>query len=98
MGTKKSVEIPFLQETPLEEIRGAKLSDNLTTFCHFLFNFKVLRKTAKVAYRDSAKAVIPSWVGIGLKPKHIDCVIKDIKTLYEHHQMICLSIFSPIAF
>ena len=88
METRKAVQIPFLEEPPLEEIKEAKLPNNLALFRHFWYHFKVLGKKAKVAYRDSAKAAIASWVGIGLKPKKIDCVIEDIKDLHEDHKVM----------
>ena len=69
--------IPFLEETPLENLMGAKLPTKRDIFRHFWHKKKNGLKE-KDAVRETAKAVLRFWANAGLLGKKIDNVIKDI--------------------
>ena len=90
MDLRKAVEIPFLNEAPLDEILGAKLPTASMIFRHLWYHLKILHKSYNVALRDTAKAVILAWTAAGLTAKKIDCIAKDIDKLFKQHEVISL--------
>ena len=90
MEFRKSSQIPFLGEAPLDQILGAKLPTGMIVFRHFWHHFKVLNKGAAVAARDAAKSVVAFWTNAGMVAKHVDHITKDIKKWYSDHQVILL--------
>ena len=88
MATRKAVEIPFLNESPLSEILGAKLPTGLTIFRHLWHRLKVLNEAPNTGIRETAKAVITFWENAGMKTKKIDCIAKDLTKLYNQHKVL----------
>ena len=85
MDSRASSKIPFLDDTPLEAIHGAKLPTKQMIFLHFWYNFKHLNLTKVNAVRETSKAVINFWEDGGIKPKKIDCIIRDVnKWLHQY--------------
>ena len=88
MDTRKSLEIPFLKETPISEILGAKLPTGMIVFRHFWHQYKVVGQKLSVAQRETAKSVMNFWRNAGLIPKKIDHIVQDIDKWFRDYQVI----------
>ena len=85
MDSRASSKIPFLNDAPIEALRGAKLPTKRMIFLHFWYNHKQLNLTKASAVRETSKAVLNFWKEAGIKPKKIDCVIRDVnKWLHQY--------------
>ena len=87
MASRSSVKIPFLDQAPLGELLGSKLPTGMSVFRHFWEHFKVQGKPVAVAARETAKSVASFWSNAGLKTKHIDYIVKDVRKWYTDHQV-----------
>ena len=87
MESRNSSKIPFLNESPVEGILGAKLPTGMIVFRHFWHHFKVLKKGYVVAVRDTAKAVVDFWTNAGMAAKHVNHITTDIKKWYDDYQV-----------
>ena len=87
MDTRGTYEIPLIDEPPLECLSGIRLPTKGQVFQHFWHHYKVLGKKCQLAQQDAAKGAIAAWEKVGLEPKGLRFVIKDIAKTNETLQV-----------
>ena len=87
MKSRQDLKVPFLDESPLEELKGAKLPTKSDIFRHYWYLHKVSGKQSKQAIRDAAKATLSRWQEANLQPKGLKSVIEDISKWIREHEV-----------
>ena len=98
METRNSVQIPFLEDAPLDKIKGSQLPKNIELFQHFWFHYKILGKKINNALCDTTKSAVAYWQSVGLKLKKIDYVISDLSRLFDKHKVKFCFCFNDTSF
>ena len=79
--TRNLVTIPLIDRPPLEALSSTRLPTNDEVFRLFWHLRKVCRKSIPEAQRETAKLVSQAWERVGLVPKTVINIAKDLKGL-----------------
>ena len=97
MDTRGCFQVPLINEAPIECLGGIRLPTKGQVFCHFWYHYKVLGKKCPLAQREAALAATAAWRKVGLDPKGLRFIVKDIADSYTALQVYsCYSLFLSI--
>ena len=81
IGTKEATKIPFLDEQPLEDLRGSKLLLKMDVFHFFFFLYHVNGLPLKDTSRQVVLKTKEFWEQGGIKTKYDGCSKDDVESV-----------------
>jgi hypothetical protein len=88
MELRKNTEIPILEQSPLDQLLGAKFPVKRDVLRHFFHHHKTLNKSIDVAKNDAVVATEKFWIEAGVQPKERRRSIADLSSLHNSYKVV----------